>query len=65
MAGVCAQMSVSGKRSSIRTAMNIRGISGKWNAMWHSLPSARYAAASSGHWFASASSMRLGKFSSM
>ena len=39
--GVCAQMSVIGKRSSIRTAMNIRGISGKWNAMWHSLPSAR------------------------
>jgi hypothetical protein len=31
--GVCAQMSVSGKRSSIRTAMNIRGMIGKWNAM--------------------------------
>ncbi len=27
-----------GKRSSMRSAMNIRGISGKWNAMWHSSP---------------------------
>ncbi len=27
-----------GKRSSMCTAMNSRGISGKWNAMWHSSP---------------------------
>jgi hypothetical protein len=32
-------MSMIGKRSSIRTAMNIRGMTGKWNAMWHSSPS--------------------------
>jgi hypothetical protein len=25
-----------GKRSSMRIAMNSRGINGKWNAMWHS-----------------------------
>ena len=50
-----------GKRSSIRSAMNRRGISGKWKAMWHSSPSPKYAAASSGHWFASASSMRSSK----
>ena len=50
-----------GKRSSIRIAMNSRGISGKWNAMWHSSPSPKYATASSGHWFASASSIRFGE----
>ena len=44
--------------------MNIRGISGKWNAMWHSSPSPKYATASSGHWFASASSIRSSKFAS-
>ena len=27
-----------GNRFSIRTAMNSRGMSGKWNAMWHSSP---------------------------
>ena len=27
-----------GKRDSRRTAMKMRGISGKWNAMWHSSP---------------------------
>ena len=27
-----------GKRSSMWIAMNSRGISGKWNAMWHSSP---------------------------
>ena len=41
--------------------MNSRGISGKWNAMWHSSPSPKYATASSGHWLASASSIRFGK----
>ena len=49
-----------GKRSSIWIAMNRRGISGKWNAMWHSSPSPKYSRASSGHWFASARSMRSG-----
>ena len=29
----------SGKRSSMCIAMNSRGITGKWNAMWHSSPS--------------------------
>ena len=38
--------------------MNMRGISGKWNAMWHSSPSPKYGRTSAGHWFASASSMR-------
>ena len=37
--------------------MNSRGMSGKWKFMWHSSPSPKYAAASSGHWFASASSI--------
>ena len=36
--------------------MYIRGISGKWYAMWHSSPSPKYSRTSSGHWFASASS---------
>ena len=40
--------------------MNIRGMTGKWKAMWHSSPSPKYATASSGHWFASASSIRSG-----
>ncbi len=40
--------------------MNSRGITGKWKFMWHSSPSPKYAAASSGHWLASASSMRSG-----
>ena len=31
-----------GWRSSWRRAMNIRGMSGKWNAMWHSSPSPKY-----------------------
>ena len=38
MSGVCSRMSMIGKRSSIRSAMNRRGISGKWKAMWHSSP---------------------------
>ena len=38
--------------------MNIRGMTGKWNAMWHSSPSPKYSTESSGHWFASASSIR-------
>ena len=33
-----------GWRSSCRSAMNMRGISGKWNAMWHSSPSPKYGA---------------------
>ena len=35
-------MSVIGKRSSRAIAMYMRGISGKWNAMWHSSPSPKY-----------------------
>jgi transposase len=45
-------------------AMKIRGISGKWNAMWHSSPpltgSPKYSTTSAGHWLASASSTRSG-----
>ena len=46
--------------------MNSRGISGKWKFMWHSSPSPspKYSIASSGHWFASASSIRPGHFAS-
>ena len=51
-----------GKRSSICSAMNMRGMSGKWKFMCDSSPSPKYATASSGHWFASASSMRFVKF---
>ena len=40
--------------------MNIRGMTGKWKAMWHSSPSPKYSTTSSGHWFASASSTRSG-----
>ena len=40
--------------------MNIRGITGKWNAMWHSSPSPKYWTTSAGHWLASASSTRSG-----
>ena len=54
-----------GKRSSWRAAMNMRGMSGKWKAIWHVSPSPMYATASSGHWFASASSIRSSKRSSM
>ena len=57
-------MSVIGNRSSRAIAMYIRGISGKWNETWHSSPSPKYCWASSGHWFASASSMRPGACSS-
>ena len=49
-----------GKRDSRRTAMKMRGITGKWKAMWHSSPSPKYATTSSGHWFASARSTRSG-----
>jgi hypothetical protein len=38
-----------------------RAITGKWNAMWHSSPDPKYATASSGHWFASARSIRPAK----
>ena len=44
--------------------MKMRGISGKWKAMWHSLPpvsgSPKYCTTSAGHWLASASSTRSG-----
>ena len=51
-----------GIASSRRSAMNMRGITGKWKAMWHSSPSPspKYWTTSSGHWFASASSTRSG-----
>ena len=39
ISGVCRMMSVIGFRSSWAIAMYMRGISGKWNAMWHSSPS--------------------------
>ena len=38
--------------------MNMRGITGKWKAMWHSSLSPKYSTTSAGHWFASASSTR-------
>ena len=44
--------------------MNMRGMTGKWNAMWHSSPSPKYSTTSSGHWLASASSTRSGYSSS-
>jgi hypothetical protein len=49
MSGVWLRISVIAWRSSCRTAMNIRGISGKWNAMWHSSPSPKYGRTSAGH----------------
>ena len=49
--------------------MKMRGISGKWNAIWHSSPptsgSPKYSTTSAGHWLASASSTRPGYSSSM
>jgi hypothetical protein len=39
MAGVWSMISMIGKRSSMRSAMNRRGMRGKWNAMLHSSPS--------------------------
>ncbi len=57
--GVCRMMSVIGKRSSRAIAMYMRGISGKWKAMWHSSLSPKYSCVSSGHWLASASSRRF------
>jgi hypothetical protein len=46
--------------------MKRRGMSGKWKAMWHSSPGAspKYATESSGHWLASANSMRSPYFAS-
>ncbi len=53
-----------GKRFSRRTAMKMRGITGKWKAMWHSSPptagSPKYSTTSLGHWLASHSSTRPG-----
>ncbi|MNN68381.1 hypothetical protein D3C81_1840870 [compost metagenome] len=62
ISGVWRRMSVIGKRSSMARAMYMRGINGKWKAMWHSSPSPspKYGRVSSGHWLASASSMRSG-----
>ena len=49
--------------------MKMRGISGKWNAMWHSSPpvsgSPKYSTTSAGHWLASASSTLPGNSSSI
>jgi hypothetical protein len=39
MFGVRSMMSMSGLRSSSRSAMNMRGMIGKWNDMWNSSPS--------------------------
>ena len=39
MSGVWLRISVIGYRCSRRTAMNSRGISGKWKQRWHSSPS--------------------------
>ena len=58
MSGVWARISTIGVRTSLRSAMKMRGMSGKWNAMWNSSPSPKYGRTSGGHWFASASSMR-------
>ena len=49
-----------GKRCSRRTAMNMRGMSGKLKHMWHSSPSPKYSTTSSGHWLTSASMIRFG-----
>ena len=38
IAGVCSMISEIGKRDSRRTAMKMRGITGKWKHMWHSSP---------------------------
>ena len=44
--------------------MKMRGITGKWNAMWHSSPpvagSPKYSTTSAGHWFASHSMHAVG-----
>ena len=53
-------ISMIGCRSSCAIAMYMRGISGKWYAMWHSSPSPKYSRTSSGHWLASASSSTFG-----
>ena len=58
-----------GKRLSRRTPMKMRGITGKWKAMWHSSPtlaskSPKYSTTSAGHWLASHSRTRPGYFSS-
>ena len=55
ISGVRSRISVIGVRSSRRSDMNMRGISGKWKHMWHWSPSPKYSTTSSGHWFASAS----------
>src|SRR5918992_788485 len=37
----------------------MRGMSGKWKAMWHSSPFPKYGSTSGGHWLASARKSRL------
>ena len=64
MCGVWRRMSSIGVASSRRSAMNMRGMTGKWKAMWHSSPSPKYSTTSAGHWLASASSTRSGYSSS-
>ena len=36
--GVCSKISTIGYRTCRRAAINMRGIKGKWKAMWHSSP---------------------------
>ncbi|MCY1530191.1 hypothetical protein D9M68_653690 [compost metagenome] len=59
MSGVWAMISTMGCRSSCAMAMYMRGMSGKWYAMWHSSPSPKYSRTSSGHMLASASRKRF------
>ena len=60
MSGVRSRISKIGVASSRRSDMNMRGMTGKWKAMWHSSPSPKYSTTSSGHWLASASSTLSG-----
>ena len=56
MPGSRSMISMIGQHCSRRMAMNIRGMSGKLNAMWNSSPVPKYGSRSSGHMLASASS---------
>ncbi|GAA3414784.1 hypothetical protein GCM10018952_36690 [Streptosporangium vulgare] len=62
--GVRDMISEIGSRLPCRTPMKMRGMSGKWKAMWHSSPptegSPKYSTTSSGQPLASASSTRSG-----
>ncbi len=57
-------ISMMGLASSRRSPMNMRGMTGKWNAIWHSSPSPKYSTTSAGHWLASASSTLFSNSSS-